>query len=55
MPSDPDVDNVIAGVKFFILRQRNPLLDRIDFFERRQQKGECRLLLCPIERAVQGQ
>ena len=40
MPSDPDADDVIVGVKSFIRRQRNPLLDRITFFERRQQKGE---------------
>ena len=40
MPSDPDADDVIVGVKSFIRRQRNPLLDRIAFFERHQQKGE---------------
>ena len=39
MPSDPDADNVIVGVKSFIRRQRNPLLDTIAFFEHRQQKG----------------
>ena len=40
MPSDPDANDVIDGGKSFIRRQRNPLLDRIAFFERRQQKGE---------------
>ena len=40
MPSDPDADDVIVGLKSFIRRQRNPLVDRFAFFESHQQKGE---------------
>ena len=35
-----DVTAVIAAIKKYIRRQRNPLLDRIDFYNRRQHKGE---------------
>ena len=48
MPSDPDADDAIVGLKSFIRRQRNPLLDRIAFFERRQQKESLSTPTMPI-------
>ena len=35
-----DVPEIISAVKTFIRGQRNPLLDRIDFYNRQQDKGE---------------
>ena len=35
-----DVPEFIKAVKTFIFGQRNPLLDRIDFYNRQQDKGE---------------
>ena len=40
VPNDPDAQNIISAVKEFVRRQRNPLLDRINFYNRRQQRGE---------------
>ena len=37
---DPDTEEVITAVRTFVRRQRNPLLDRLDFFQRQQHKGE---------------
>ena len=36
----PDVADIIAAVKTHIRRQRNPLLDRIEFYNRKQQPSE---------------
>ena len=38
--STDDSTDIIAAVKLYIRRQRNPLLDRLDFYNRRQQRGE---------------
>ena len=35
-----DSTDIIAAVKLYIRRQRNPLLDRLDFYNCRQQRGE---------------
>ena len=40
LPDNPDVQDVIDAVKEFVRRQRNPLLDRLDFYNRRQDKNE---------------
>ena len=37
---NPDADDVISAVKEYLRRQRNPLLDRIAFYDRCQSKGE---------------
>ena len=40
VPPSPDVPEIIAEIKKYYRRQRNPLLDRLDFYNRRQQQGE---------------
>ena len=40
LSTTPDTDEIIAAVKKYIRGQRNPLLDRIDFYNRRQQPSE---------------
>ena len=40
LPTNPDARAYIDAVKAFIRRQRNPLLDRLDFYSRVQRKGE---------------
>ena len=40
VPPSADVPEIIAEIKKYIRRQRNPLLDRLDFSNRRQQRGE---------------
>jgi len=40
LPANPDSPDVIAALRSFIRRQRNPLLDRIFFYDRTQQRGE---------------
>ena len=39
-PLDPDANGIIQAVTVFIRRQRNPLLDRISFYNRQQEHGE---------------
>ena len=38
--ADPDASDIIDAVRTFIRRQRNPLLDRISFYNRQQHRGE---------------
>ncbi|XP_065193134.1 uncharacterized protein LOC135824328 [Sycon ciliatum] len=38
--TNPDACDVLEAVKQFLRRQRNPILDRIEFYKRTQQKGE---------------
>ncbi|XP_065195262.1 uncharacterized protein K02A2.6-like [Sycon ciliatum] len=38
--TNADASDIICAVKKYIRRQRNPLLDRIDFYNQRQQRGE---------------
>ena len=38
--SEPTVDTYLSAVKSYIRSQHNPLLDRIRFFERKQELGE---------------
>ena len=40
VPSSADVPEIIAEIKKYIRRQRNPLLDRLECYNRRQQRGE---------------
>ena len=40
LPPNPDVPDVLVALKAWLRRQRNPLLDRLDFYQRRQQAGE---------------
>ena len=40
IPTSADVPAIITAVKAYIRRQRNPLLDRIEFYQRHQQRGE---------------
>ena len=40
VPADPDASDIIDAVRTFIRRQRNPLLDRISFYNRQQHRGE---------------
>ena len=40
LPRNPDSWDIIAAVQAFLRRQRNPLLDRIDFYSRHQQRRE---------------
>ena len=35
-----DVEDIMKTVKAYIRRQRNPLLDRIEFYKRKQSRGE---------------
>ncbi|XP_065190896.1 uncharacterized protein K02A2.6-like [Sycon ciliatum] len=39
-PEDADIADAIPVLQQYIRRQRNPLLDRIEFYKRRQQRGE---------------
>ena len=39
LPPQPDSPDLIAAVKEFTRQQRNPLLDRISFYARRQERG----------------
>ena len=39
-PAGADVADAMPVLRAYIRRQRNPLLDRIDFYGRRQQRGE---------------
>ena len=40
IPTSADVPAIITSVKAYIRRQRNPLLDRIEFYQRHQQRGD---------------
>ena len=40
VPPSADVQEIIAEIKKYLSRQRSPLLDRLDFYNRRQQQGE---------------
>ena len=40
IPTPADVPAIITAVKAYIRRQHNPLLDRIEFYQRHQQRGE---------------
>jgi len=38
--ADPDSDDIIQAVAEYIRRQRNPLLDRVSYYNRKQENGE---------------
>eukprot|EP00117_Sycon_ciliatum_P031337 scpid17782/ scgid3606/ Retrotransposable element Tf2 155 kDa protein type 1 len=40
IPASADVDLMLERIQAYIRRQRNPLLDRIEFYQRVQQAGE---------------
>ena len=39
-PDNADIADAIPVLQHYIRRQKNPLLDRIEFYKRRQQRGE---------------
>ena len=48
VPADPDASDIIDAVRTFIRRQRNPLLDRISFYNRQQHRGELLTRFSPL-------
>ena len=40
MPDYPDASDVVDALRAYVRKQRNPLLDRLEFYNRQQDKQE---------------